>query len=70
METAELDSFILGQLNTTPQPASSLTACFTRAYPAYDGNTSAYRIIDRSLQRLRKAGKIQPAPKQKGWVLA
>jgi len=71
MELAELDGFMLTHLDTNPKRASVLVQRFRVAHATSMSLVeNADRIVDRSLQRLRKAGKIKPAPKQKGWVVA
>lgn len=68
MELHEVDAFVLGSIDVAPERTFVIVERFRSTYPSYAAN--ADRIVDRALQRLRKSGKIKPAPKQKGWVLA
>lgn len=76
---AELDELILGKINgETPTPFYKIHYC-EGGESCFDGGVFAlcdsmaktkgegFRVLDRRLQALRKAGKIKSIP-GKGWV--
>lgn len=69
-ENDKMDAFILEQLGKgDPLKAAELSERARAAGFKHEGYRSNVRLIDRSLQRLRRAGKIQYAGAAIGWGL-
>ncbi|SEU36409.1 hypothetical protein SAMN03159335_05444 [Burkholderia cepacia] len=74
----KLDALILGSIDDTPKKFVTVNAAQVRqeserlareeCKPTTHGDVVGWRIVDRRLQALRKAGKIRSTTK--GWVRA